>query len=1574
MTRNRGAVKSLLIGLLFVVSTGVLLYTAIPAEERAALIALYNATNGDNWENNSGWKTPPLHTDGFAMPGTEEDWDGILISGDHVEYISMSSNSLEGSIPPEIGNLENLICLYLDYNELSGSIPSELGNLTKLSCLYLNDNQLTGSIPGELFDLNTILRLSSNKLTGELPLNLINFKGIMNIKYNGLYTNNPDIRIFLNQINKGWEDTQTIAPANVSALTVSISSIKISWNPILYQDDTGGYEIYFSTTSGGPWLYAGRTETKSASYYTVSGLNPGTKYFFRVRTITHSHTNNANEVISEYSNEVSATTDTMILSRVISVQSTPSKGATIKVMPIDNNGRGNGITQFTRTYYKGTTVTLTAPETYNGKNFLKWTVDGIDNIERILEITVYDNIEITAVYGQGNVDITVTTTEDNVPGSLREAITKANANNKDTTIILPAGVYYLYGADNEDNNQSGDLDIYPSQNITITGEGTETTVIDGSRLDRVLHIIKGSVSISGVTIQNGKTSDGQKYGEDGEDGGGIQNNGDLSLTNCLIDNNKCGKGYWGAVSLSGTVCPGRGGYGGGVYNSGSLTLIGCTVKNNSAGDCGGAIDLCSIPNSGRGGGIYNSSTGTQVLRNCMIRNNTSGSGYEGGWDHDVNNNGGDGGGIYNEGIQELIDCTINSNVTGIGGPGSYSGGDEGRSGHGGGIYNGGKSTIKNSIIKYNTTGDGDQYYIDGDSQGDGGAIYNSGTLNLTNSTVSNNSTGAGGSGGGIYHYLGILTLTNCSINNNTTGNGLERRNGGNGAGIFNGETLILTNCTVSGNNTGNGGDNNWASGGNGGSGGGIYNNNTMTVTNCTICNNETGEGGNGKNMTEDGNPGHGGGIYNFNDYEVVEVKNTIIANNQVPSGGEGPDYWGSLNSQGYNHIENTAHCTISGTLYGNITGIDPLLGPLSDNGGPTLTHILLPGSPAIDAGDSTGIPTDQRGYHRPVDIPGITNVSDGSDIGAYEYDSPNLAYYTISGKITYNGLGFAGVTLTFSNNGGTTTTTESGYYSQQVLSGWSGIVTPSKNGYIFSPSFREYTSLASNQTGQDYTAATTVPSEISLSRTQLNFGASRSGNHTNFQTFLIRNSGNGILNWTLSNNAEWLSCSPETGSGDGEVSVFVDATGLSEGTYTGSITISDPDASNSPQTVNVTLQVYNSTTSPFGSFDTPIQGSTVMSSVPFTGWVLDDIETQSVQLFRENGNSMVYIGDALFVEGARPDVELAYPGYPNNHKAGWGYMMLTNFLPNGGNGTFNIHAIATDQEVNQVTLGTKTIICDNANAVKPFGAIDTPAQGGTAFGSDYINFGWALTPLPNTIPIDGSTIQVWVDGVPIGNPVYNQYRKDIATLFPDYNNSNGAVGYFYLDTTKYENGVHTIAWSAEDDAGNKDGIGSRYFTIQNLGGSSNHTAYSYSAEHSDNLARLNDLLKMPIDYSEPIGVIKGFNRNGVPLKSYPDANGNITIEIRELERIEVRLFPVGAAGQAPLSICTGYQVVGSQLRPLPIGATLDSEIGVFYWLPGPAFIGEYRFIFIKKGPNGEMSRVNINVWIEPKFMEDDAVN
>jgi cyclophilin family peptidyl-prolyl cis-trans isomerase len=246
---------------------------------------------------------------------------------------------------------------------------------------------------------------------------------------------------------------------------------------------------------------------------------------------------------------------------------------------------------------------------------------------------------------------------------------------------------------------------------------------------------------------------------------------------------------------------------------------------------------------------------------------------------------------------------------------------------------------------------------------------------------------------------------------------------------------------------------------------------------------------------------------------------------------------------------------------------------------------------------------------------------------------------------------------------------------------------------------------------------------------------------------------------------------------------------------------------------------------PFGYIDTPINNAAgVAGAVGVTGWALSSIGVQTVAVWREpvpseNPNNLVFIGNADIVSGSRPDVAKAYPGYPNNNN-GWGLQVLTNLLPNSsgqpgnGNGTYNLHVLVTDT-ANQVSdIGTRTITVNNANSVLPFGTIDTPAQGGTESGT-FVNFGWAVTPQPNIIPIDGSTIWVYIDSLPIGHPVYNNFRLDIATLFPDLQNSQGAVGYYYVDTTRLTNGLHTISWVAKDSAGNAQGLGSRYFNVQN---------------------------------------------------------------------------------------------------------------------------------------------------------------
>ena len=150
------AVSLLLIGLTMSGTA----YSQVPQIEREALIALYNATDGENWINNTGW---------LGDAGTECDWFGVHCSSPEstklVTRLTLYSNSLSGSIPAELGNLTNLTSLNLGHNSLSGNIPSELGNLTNLTDLHFQSNSLS-SIPAELDNLTQFKRFNISGAEG----------------------------------------------------------------------------------------------------------------------------------------------------------------------------------------------------------------------------------------------------------------------------------------------------------------------------------------------------------------------------------------------------------------------------------------------------------------------------------------------------------------------------------------------------------------------------------------------------------------------------------------------------------------------------------------------------------------------------------------------------------------------------------------------------------------------------------------------------------------------------------------------------------------------------------------------------------------------------------------------------------------------------------------------------------------------------------------------------------------------------------------------------------------------------------------------------------------------------------------------------------------------------------------------------------------------------------------------------------------------------------------------------------------------------------------------------------------
>ena len=434
------------------------------------------------------------------------------------------------------------------------------------------------------------------------------------------------------------------------------------------------------------------------------------------------------------------------------------------------------------------------------------------------------------------------------------------------------------------------------------------------------------------------------------------------------------------------------------------------------------------------------------------------------------------------------------------------------------------------------------------------------------------------------------------------------------------------------------------------------------------------------------------------------------------------------------------------------------------------------------------------------------------------------------------------------------------------------------------------------------------------------------------------------------------------GINSGVVSVSVDASSLWSGYYEGTVTVFDSRATNNPQSVTIKLNVYGSTYPPSGNLDAPAENQECMGAFLVAGWALDDIEVQQVKIYRDPVGSeqgLIFVGDAVLVEGARPDVAAAFPDKPFSYRAGWGYMLLSYMLPGAGmDNWYTLYAYAYDKDGQSTVLGQKTIHCVNNQNNKPFGTIDTPTQGGTAYGSLFYNFGWVLTPQPDYIPYDGSKIWVWVDGVPLAHPSYNNYRADIATLFPGYANSNGAIGVYEMNTMSYPNGVHTIAWSAEDSGGQTEGLGSRYFSILNVTSPSPNSGIGSPTELKEK--PLSYLDGVQADWKE-IKVRTGYSVNAEKNRNGADDKGEHKIDMKEVDRLEIELAP--DENKDDIENFEGYYQFVDKLIPLPVGSTFNASEGIFYWMPGPAFIGDYEFVFVKANKNKVKTQKKIKVKI-----------
>ncbi len=250
--------------------------STISTSECEGLVALYNSSNGPGWVNQNNWLSNPDPCS----------WYGVSCAGGQVQRLDLILNGLSGALPTQLGNLSGLTVLNLRNNALSGSIPAQLGSLTNLTALYLHNNALSGAIPLELGSLNqlTALYLNNNALSGEIPPQLANLSSVVsfNLSFNKLSASDATLLSWLAGLQAGWANTQTVPPTNVQVVNSGQDSVELSWTPILYTGNGGGYEVHYGTNPGGPYDQLGcTTADKTVSGCTVSGLSAGTDYYLR---------------------------------------------------------------------------------------------------------------------------------------------------------------------------------------------------------------------------------------------------------------------------------------------------------------------------------------------------------------------------------------------------------------------------------------------------------------------------------------------------------------------------------------------------------------------------------------------------------------------------------------------------------------------------------------------------------------------------------------------------------------------------------------------------------------------------------------------------------------------------------------------------------------------------------------------------------------------------------------------------------------------------------------------------------------------------------------------------------------------------------------------------------------------------------------------------------------------------------------------------------------------------------------------------------------------------------------------
>ena len=219
-------------------------------------------------------------------------------------------------------SLPLLRVMTLSNNEFSGNFPYPLAQNNILLNIDIHDNHLSGNLPqweSNTYQLNA-LNIRSNRFNGEIPETIVRLTrlspGNLDLRWNGLFSSSQEVKQFIDSrhIVPGWEKTQTTAPSDITATVLSNQSIRFDWTPISFVTYSGAYEIHYAYSLNLPFYKIAETVSKSETSYTVTGLKSNTIYYFKIRTRTDAHENNRNIVYSAFSDPISLTTHSTVLS------------------------------------------------------------------------------------------------------------------------------------------------------------------------------------------------------------------------------------------------------------------------------------------------------------------------------------------------------------------------------------------------------------------------------------------------------------------------------------------------------------------------------------------------------------------------------------------------------------------------------------------------------------------------------------------------------------------------------------------------------------------------------------------------------------------------------------------------------------------------------------------------------------------------------------------------------------------------------------------------------------------------------------------------------------------------------------------------------------------------------------------------------------------------------------------------------------------------------------------------------------------------------------------------------------